>query len=102
MLLLDENGNIQRVDDPPGRYDLPERQEDDRLYDLMVQNGTGTPMKCEKRLRATLKQRKKPGSARSASGRTARSLSGRRVRARKTRVETFKGGVSVRSISYSH
>lgn len=63
MLLLDENGNIQRVDDPPGRYDLPERQEDDRLYDLMVQNGTGTPMKCEKRLRATLKQRKKPDSA---------------------------------------
>lgn len=42
MLLIDENGNIQRLDDPPERYDLPEWQEYNRLYDHMEQQGTGS------------------------------------------------------------
>ncbi len=41
MLIIDENGNVQRVDDPPERYDLPEWQEYNDLFDQMVQNGTG-------------------------------------------------------------
>ncbi len=41
MLILDEHGIIHQLDDPPQRYDLPEWQEYNRLYDLMEQQGTG-------------------------------------------------------------
>jgi hypothetical protein len=39
MLIIDENGNVQQVDDPPGRYDLPEWQEYKQFYDEMIANG---------------------------------------------------------------
>ncbi len=38
---LQRDGNIQRGDDPPERYDLPAWQEYNRLYDHMEQQGTG-------------------------------------------------------------
>ncbi len=39
--LLQRDRNFQRGDDPPEGYDLPEWQEDNRLYDHMEQQGTG-------------------------------------------------------------
>ncbi len=39
--LLRRDGKIQRGDDPPERYDLPEWQEYNRLYDQMEQQGSG-------------------------------------------------------------